>query len=55
MNELGRVSLMQDDANVDLAHTRTTALLHPGQREPGEGHPAQDPLPAGLRRQRLSL
>lgn len=46
---------LQDDANVDLTHPGTPAFLHPGQREPGEGHPTQDPLPAGLWRQRLSL
>lgn len=48
VNVLGCMSLVQDDANVDLTHTGTPALLHPGQRELGEGHPTQDPLPAGL-------
>lgn len=51
----GCMALVQDDAHVDRAHASTPALLHPGQREPGESHPTQDPLPAGLRRQRLSL
>lgn len=55
VNTLGWLSLEQDDANLYLAHTGTPALLHPGQREPGEGHPSKDPLPAGLRRQRLPL
>lgn len=45
----------QDDAHLDCSHTSATSLLLPGQGEAGEGHPTQDPLPAGLWRSGLSL
>lgn len=46
---------VQDDADLALARASTTAFIHPGQGEPGEGHPTQAPLSAGLWRKRLSL
>lgn len=48
-------SLAQDDADLQLAHAAAAALLHSGPGEPGEGHPLQAALPAGLRGQGLPL
>lgn len=46
---------VQDDANPKLAHTRTPAFLHSSKGEPGEGHPTQAPVSAGLWRKGLQI
>lgn len=46
---------LQDDAKFDPTCTSSKAVLLSGQREPGESHPTQTPLPSGMWRKRLSL
>lgn len=48
-------SAVQNDADLELAPAAAPALLHSGQGEPGEGHPLQAALPAGLRGEGLPL